>query len=73
MIVSNLSEVKSHLGNICPKWFKTFLLSWILLQSGIMMGSRTLDKEWGKKITNIYENCYLHIKCFPTNSLAALM
>ena len=38
-----------------------------------MTGSRTLDKGWGRRITNIYESCYLHIKCFPTNSLAALM
>ena len=30
-------------------------------------------KGWGRKITNIFKNCYLHIKFFPTNSLAALM
>ena len=32
-----------------------------------------LDKGWGRRITNICKNCYLHIKCFPTNSLVALM
>ena len=32
-----------------------------------------LDKGWGKRIINICKSCYLHIKCFPTNSLAALM
>ena len=38
-----------------------------------MTESWTLDKGWGRRITNIYESCYLHIKCFPANSLAALM
>ena len=32
-----------------------------------------LDKGWERRITNICKNCYLHIKCFPANSLAALM
>ena len=32
-----------------------------------------MDKGGGRKITNIFKDCYLHIKCFPTNSLAALM
>ena len=31
------------------------------------------DKGWGWRITNISGSCYLHIKCFPTNSLASLM
>ena len=35
--------------------------------------SRILDKGWGRRITNIYKSCYLHIKCFLANSLAALM
>ena len=38
-----------------------------------MTESRTLDKGWGMRTTNIYENCYLHIKWFPTNSLTVLM
>ena len=32
-----------------------------------------LDEGWGWRITNICKSCYLHIKCFPANSLAALM
>ena len=32
-----------------------------------------LDKGWGWRITNICKSCYLHIKCFPANSLVALM
>ena len=32
-----------------------------------------LDKGWERRITNIYKSCYLHIKYFPANSLAALM
>ena len=32
-----------------------------------------LDKGWGQRITNICKSCYLHIKCFTANSLAALM
>ena len=59
--------------NLYPRWFETFLSSWILFQGNLMIGSRILDKGWGRRITNIYESCYLHIKCFPTNSLAALM
>ena len=26
-----------------------------------------------REATNIFKSCYLHIKCLPTNSLAALM
>ena len=32
-----------------------------------------LDKKWRRMMTNICKSCYLHIKCFPANSLAALM
>ena len=32
-----------------------------------------MNKGWGRRITNICKSCYLYIKCFPTNSLAALM
>ena len=59
--------------NPYPRWFETFLSSWILIEEKFMTGSWILDKEWGRRITNIYENCYFHIKYFPANSLAALM
>ena len=36
-------------------------------------GGQILDKGWGRRITNICKNCYLHIKCFPANSLVTLM
>ena len=36
-------------------------------------GGQILDKEQGQRITNIYKSCYLHIKYYPANSLAALM
>ena len=36
-------------------------------------GGQILDKGWEWRITNICKNCYLHIKCFPANSLAAVM
>ena len=58
---------------IYPRWFETFLSSWILFQGNLMTGSRILDKGWGRRITKIFKNCYLHIKCSPANSLAALM
>ena len=32
-----------------------------------------LNKGWRRGITNICKSCYLHIKCFPANSLAALI
>ena len=32
-----------------------------------------LDKGWERRITNICKSCYLHIKCFLANSLAAVM
>ena len=59
--------------NLYPRWFETFLSSWILFQGNLMIGSQILDKGWGRKITNIYESYYLYIKYFPANSLAALM
>ena len=59
--------------NLYLRWFETFLSSWILSQGNLMMNSWILDKGWGRRITNIYENCYLYIKCSPANSLTALM
>ena len=59
--------------NHYPKWFETFLSSWILFQGNLMTGSQILDKGWGRRITNIVKNCYLHIKCPIAKSLAALM
>ena len=67
----HLSE--SHLRSIYLRWFKTILYSWILLKSGLMTESRTLDKGWGRRITNIYKNYYLHIKSLTANFLTALM
>ena len=59
--------------NLYPKWFETFLSSWILFQGNLMTGSQILDKRWGRRITNIFKNCYLHIKFPLAKSLAALM
>ena len=51
----------------------------------IVLSSSTFFKvvsQWGvghwirdeqREATNIFKSCYLHIKCLPTNSLAALM
>ena len=71
--VSNLSEVKSHLGTFIWGGLKPSYHLEYLFQGNLITGSQILDKGWGRRITNIYENCYLHIKCSPANSLAALM
>ena len=49
-----------------------------LIDLAIPQGCITIREwSWGKrrerKITNIFKSCYLHIKCFPNNSLVTLM
>ena len=60
--------------NICLRWLETSLSFWhTVLREPYDRGGQILDKRWGRRITNICKNCYLHIKCFQVNSLAALM
>ena len=59
--------------NIYPRWFETSLASWILFYENLVTRGQILDKGWGRMITNICKSCYLHIKCFSANSLAALI
>ena len=60
--------------NICPRWLETSLSPWYtILREPYDRGGQILDKRWGRRITNICKSRYLHIKCFPANSLAALM
>ena len=59
--------------NICSRWFETSLSLGYCFKETLWQGGQILDKGWGRSITNICKNCYLHIKCFPANSLAALM
>ena len=60
--------------NICPRWLETSLSPWyIVLRESYDRGGQILDKGWRRRITNICKSCYLHIKCFPANSLSALM
>ena len=60
--------------NICSRWLETSLSPWyIVLREPYDRGGQILDKGWRRRITNICKSYYLHIKCFPANSLAALM
>ena len=59
--------------NICLRWFETSLSPWILFEGTLWLGSPILDKGRGRRITNICKSCYLYIKYFPANFLAALM
>ena len=69
----NLSEVKSQLGKGLRGGLKHSYPLGYYFKGTLWQGGRILDKGWGWRITNICKSCYLHIKCFPTNSLAVLM
>ena len=69
----NLSEVKSHFEKGLRGGLKRSYPLGYYCKGTLWQGDRILDKGWGRRITNIYKSCYLHIKCFPANSLAALM
>ena len=69
----NLFEVKSHLGTFVRGGLKYPYPLGYCFKGTLWQGGQILDKGWGRRITNIYKSCYLHIKCFPANSLAALM
>ena len=67
------SEVKSHLGTFVRGGLKHPYPLGYCFKGTLWQGGQILDKGWERRITNICKSCYLHIKCFPANSLAALM
>ena len=69
----NLSEVKSHLGKGLWGGLKHSYPLGYYFKGTLWQEGRILDKGWGWRITNICRSYYLHIKCFSTNSLVALM
>ena len=69
----NLSEVKSHLGTFVQGGLKHPYPLRYCFKGTLWWGGQILDKGWVWRITNICKNYYLHIKCFPVNSLTVLM
>ena len=65
--------MKSHLGTFVRGGLKHPYSLWYCFKGTLWQGGQILDKGWGWRITNICKSCYLHIKCFPANFLAALM
>ena len=52
---------------------KTFLSSWTFFKVISQWGVRYWIRDEQMEATSIFKSYYLHIKCPPTNSLAALM
>ena len=70
----SLSEENSHLGTFVRGGSKHPIPLVYYFKGTIRQGEgQMLNKGWKRRITNICKSCYLHIKCFPANSLAALM
>ena len=56
-----------------PEMTKTVLSSQTFFKVISQRGVRHWISDEQRKATSIFKSCYLHIKCSPTNSLAALM
>ena len=72
MIVQNTFE-KDPSRKLRSEVSEIVLSPWTFLKVVLQLRNGHGARDERREITNIFKSCYLHIKCFSTNSLAALM